>query len=139
MGQVAPDEDHRCAGRDAEEDHPGDVLLRVLGWDEAREYVPEEEHAEGGHREGLDEPIHHEGQGEPLGFAPHIREALRLDPDHHRVDHQPDEHGHDEVDARPFESRDRLEEAWREQSQGHPDGDRDGNPDGKKAFKDTHA
>ena len=63
LGQVTPDEDHGHARRDPEQDHARDVLLGVVGQDEAGEDVLEEQDTEPGHGEGLDEPVHDERRG----------------------------------------------------------------------------
>jgi hypothetical protein len=123
VGEVAPDEDHGRARRHAEQDHARDDLRGVLRGDHAREREPEEEHAERRHRERLDEPVDDEGEREPPGLLADILEARRLHLQHHRVDHQPDEHRDDQVDAGDLEPRNELKSAGEHQAKPHADAD----------------
>jgi hypothetical protein len=138
VGEVAPDEDHRGAGRDAEQDHAGDVLLGVFGPDEVREDVLEEEHAERRHREGLDEPVDHKGQRQPPRPLADLPQARRLHLEHHREDHQPDEQRHHEVHARPLEPRHGGEELGQGVAQAHTRRDGQRHPQRQEPLEHTH-
>ncbi len=137
-GQVAPHEHHRGAGRHAQQDHARDVLLRVLHGHQVREHVLEEQHAERGHGERLDEPVDDEGERQARGAPAHVAQAARVHLQHHRVDHQPDEHGHHQVDARPLEGGHRLEELRDQEPEAHAGRDGERDPEREIAFEEAH-
>ena len=136
--QLAPDEYHGGAGGHTQQDHPGDVLLRIRRRHPSRKHELEEEHPEPRHGEGLDQPVHHQGQRQALRASAHLAHATPVDLDHHRVDHDPDEHGYHQVDVRHFQCRHGLEQAGDGEPEGDPGPDAQGHPQGEEAFEQSH-
>ena len=66
-----------------------------------QEQVLEEDPAQERHRERLDEPVHEERDEKAAGLPADSEEAREVDLQHHRIDHQPDEHGDRDVDLAP--------------------------------------
>src|SRR5690606_25357627 len=56
----------------------------------------------------------------------------------HRVDHDPDEHRHRQVDVGVFEGGNEAEEPGEEVAEHHPGGDTEGHPQGEIAFEQAH-
>ena len=71
-----------------------------------QEQHPEEEPAQCRHGERLDEPVDDQREGQAPGFPADVLDGGKVDLDHHRVDHHPDEHGHHQVDVCVFEPGD---------------------------------
>ena len=80
---------------------------------QAGENVLEKQNAERRHGKRLDQPVDDQRDAQALRFPADILERGKVDVDHHRVDHDPDEHGHHQVDLCVFEARDPLRN-WQE-------------------------
>ena len=133
--QLTPHEHHRCTRRHPEQDHAGDVLARALRIDQAGEQVFEEEHAERRHGKRFDQPVDHQGDAQPLGLPADVLERGEVDVDHHRVNHDPDEHRDNEVDVGVFKIRDPLETGGNPRAEADPGDDAQRYPDREVAFK----
>ncbi len=138
LHQLAPDEDHRRAGGHAEQDHAGDVLGGRRRIDPGRVQVLEEEHAQRGHREGLDQPVDDQRQRQALRPATDLPNGRPVDLDHHRIDHHPDEQRNDQVDMRELQRRDGLEDAGHPQAQAHAGADAQGDPEAEVTLEQAH-
>ena len=57
-------------------EHPADVLLRIRRRHPSRERKLEEERAEPRRGEGLDEPVHHQGQRQASRVLAHLAHLL---------------------------------------------------------------
>ena len=66
---------HRELGHPQQE-HPADVLLRIRRRHPSRERELEEERAEPRRGEGLDEPVHHQGQRQASRVLAHLAHLL---------------------------------------------------------------
>ena len=138
LGEMAPNEDHRGTGSDAEQDHPCDDLGGFFGGDKADKKGFEEDDTEGSHCEGFDQPIDNEGEDQPFGFAPDIFDAGEIDFEHHGIDHQPDQRSNEKIDAGNLPHRNALECLRREKSKPYADSDGKSNPQREETFKKTH-
>jgi hypothetical protein len=137
-GQLRPDEDHRSAGRRAQKDQPCDVLTRVGRVDQVGKEVFEEQHAQRGHREWLDQPVDDHRDHQALGLAPDAAEAAQVHADHHRVDHRPDQDRHDQVDGGVFDRGERREKTGKDLAQRQPREDRGQHPEAQETLESTH-
>ena len=89
-GKLAPDKHHRGAGGTPRRIMPAMIseassAVTKLAKSPRKNSIPQ-----GGHGEGLDEPVHHERKQEPLRLAPHLGRRAQVYLDHHGVDHGPD-------------------------------------------------
>ena len=64
-----------------------------------------------------------------------VAQTVGFDLEHHRIDHQPDQHGHDEVDLGHLEVGDLLEHAGYDEPETDAREDRERHPDGEEAFE----
>ena len=67
--------------------------------DDSGEEVLEEESSEKGHAERLPEPVDEQNDQDPLRSAADTLQCREVDPQHHRIDHQPDQDRDREVDV----------------------------------------
>ena len=54
------------------------------------------------HAEGLDQPVDEQRHHQPLGLSGDAAKRAEIHLQHHRVDHQPDQHGDRDVDLGPW-------------------------------------
>ena len=85
------------------------ILTRQLQRDPGLEEVLEEDPAEERHREGLDQPVHEERDQDAARAAAHAQDAGQVDAQHHRVDHQPEQHRNRRVDLAALAELDAAE------------------------------
>ena len=97
IGEVAPHENHCRAGRGGEDDEPGGIILGRLRLDPRTENMLHEQPRQEGHAERLDQPVDEQRHCQPLGFARDAAERGEVHLEHHRINHQPDEHGDGDV------------------------------------------
>jgi hypothetical protein len=98
-GQGAPYKNHCRTGRNAQQDHARDILTGALGVYPVHEEHPEEQVSQRSHGEGLDQPVHHQGEDQTLRSSTDIPDGREIDLHHHRVDHHPDKYGDNQVDV----------------------------------------
>ena len=80
--QLRPDEDH--------------------GRDEISKHIAEEQDAERRHGEGLDQPVHDQGDDQAFRLVAHILQRGKVHANHHRPDHGPDQQRHRKIDIGIF-------------------------------------
>jgi hypothetical protein len=61
-----------------------------------------------------------------------------VDLEQHRYDHEPDQHGHRQIDLRHLRARDYAEEARHDVPERNARDDAEGNPECEVAFEDAH-
>ena len=113
--------------------------MRIFGLDQGRKDHLEEENRERGHGEGLDQPVDDQCDPQPLGLGDDVAEGAGIDADHHGIDHCPDEHGNDQIDAGELRLGNQCHKARCDIAKGDACQDRKGNPDAEVALKDVHA
>jgi len=99
IGQIRPHKDHRGAGRGGEDDEPGGVIFGHLRIDPRGENMLHEQPGQQGHAEWLDQPVDKQRHREAPGFARDAAQRGEIHLEHHRINHQPDEHGDGDVDV----------------------------------------
>ena len=139
LRQLRPDKDHRGARRGAEQDQAGNIGFGIIGRNEIREDVFEEQDAEQGHRERLDQPVDHQRDDQALGLGEGAAQAGELDADHHRPDHRPDQDRDGEIDIRIFQRGQRAEGGREQLAERETGGQGERDPDGEVFFKEAHA
>jgi hypothetical protein len=78
-----------------------------------------------------------QGERQALRSAADVAETARFDLEHHRVDHQPDQHGHDQVDPGDLEVGHRFEGSGHGEARADTGSDRSDHPDRQEAFEHT--
>jgi hypothetical protein len=119
-----------------------DVLVGKLVADPPHEEHPKEHIADGGHRERLHQPVHEQRDQDARRTAPHVRDAPEVDLEHHRVDHEPDQHRDRQVDLAPpgeLETAQGVGEAREGPAEDHTDHHAQRYPDRQVALEDAHA
>jgi len=58
VGQPTPDKYHRGARRGGQQDQASDIAVDLLGGQQRREQLSDEQPAQQGHRERFDQPVH---------------------------------------------------------------------------------
>ena len=139
VGQIAPHEHHGRARGRGQDDGPRQVLVTELWADQSREEVLEEEPAEHRHAERLDQPVHEQDDEDALGTPAHAADRREVDPQHHRVDHEPDEDGDRQVDVPDLEPAQRAHEPGGHRAERDPGDDTERHPRGEVALEGVQA
>jgi hypothetical protein len=140
VGQPAPDEDHRGAGRGGQQDQAGDVAVELVGRQpSARIDMADEHPAQQRHREGLHQPVYEQRHADAFDML--IRTSLHraeIHLDQHRDDHHPDQQADRQIDARHFDPP----RAWKGAGNHWPSSDAgddaEENPEREPAFEHAH-
>ena len=98
IGQVRPDEHHRCAGRCREDDGTGKVLIREIRAYERLKKNAEKQVADRRHRKRLHQPVHEQRDEYSARSFTNGDDAAEIDLQHHRIHHEPDQHCDRNVD-----------------------------------------
>ncbi len=106
--EVAPYKYHCSAGCGSEQHRPRKVLTCQIPWNECLIDHVEEEHGDCVHCKGLDEPVGHPGYHQAPGILSHLLDAVKVDLEHHRIDHEPDEDGYRYGDVCILKAREEL-------------------------------
>ena len=101
--QVAPDKDHRRAGRGTQKHSTGQIVFRQFLRNEVLENNVEKEPCDAKHREWFDQPVGDPRDEEAFRVFPDMLHALKVDLHHHRINHDPDQYGDRNGDLRIFQ------------------------------------
>ncbi len=152
-GEVSPDQDHRGAGRDPEENRPGNVgavkFDFFAAFDDLRagkevlKKDSEEQRCNRQHRERLDRPVHDQGEDHGLRIATRLDHFAEVDFHHDRIHHEEkadrDRNGNDRsvihVDRDPVEGFGQVRSEFPE---GDPGDNANRDPRGEVALKKAH-
>ncbi len=137
VGELAPHKHHRGAWGDPEQNHARDVFVSFASGDEISEHESEEQIRQASHCEWFDQPIDDQCENETLGAPADVVQAVGFDLEHHRVDHQPDQRGDDQVDVCHLEVSDLLEHAGNDQSESDASEDCEGYPNRQETLEAT--
>jgi ABC-type nickel/cobalt efflux system permease component RcnA len=77
-------------------------------------------------------------QHQALRTLPDLAHRAPVDLQHHGVDHQPDEHGHDHVHVGDLEGGDGGEDLGQRQAQAHAGEHAQADPDAQVTFEQAH-
>ena len=102
FGKVTPYEYHRRTGGRSKQYGPCKVLSCCLLRQNGFVQHEKEEQGDEIHRERLDEPVGHPGDNEALGVLSNLLDTVKVNLEHHRVDHEPDENGYRDGDIGIF-------------------------------------
>ena len=138
VGQVAPNEHHRRAGRGAQEHGSSQIFVSQPRWNPPLEDHEEEEPRDAEHRERLYEPVDHARHDQPLGVLGHVPYAMEVHFHHHRVDHHPDEDGHGNAHVGILELRECLRDDGQELAHGNVRNNTQQYPQGEVLVKESN-
>jgi len=96
--QLGPDKHHRRARCSAQQNEPGDILVRLIRINQICKQSVKKQYTKCCHREGFDQPVHDNGDDESFWFITHVAQTAEVHRHHHRIDHRPDENGDDQID-----------------------------------------
>ena len=139
VGQVAPDEDHRRAGGGGEQDETGDVAVDLRGREVGPEQPADEQPAQQRHRERLDGPVDEQRHADPAPVLPDPAERGEVDLHQHRDDHEPDQHGHRQVDLGDLRRSDRVEHGRQRVTERDAHDDAEPDPEGQVTLERGHS
>jgi hypothetical protein len=74
-GEPAPHEHHGGAGRGGQQDQAGDVAVELVGRQQRRKQVADEQPAQEGHRKRLDQPVHEQRDADAAHVLAHLVQA----------------------------------------------------------------
>ncbi len=111
VGEAAPHEDHRRAGRGRQQDQAGDVGVELVGGQIGGEDPAHEQPAEQRHREGFHRPVDEQRDADAPPVGRHPMQGAEVDLQQHGDDHEPDQQRHRQVDLGRLDAPHRLEHA----------------------------
>ena len=141
VSKVTPDKDHGRAGSGGQDDGPGHELLGLVRCDPVRENSFEKKHGEQEHGKGLDQPVDKQDDEKPPGISSHLQDRTEIDLQHHRKDHQPDQHNNWDVDMAAlgkFHGGKRRGDPGKKFPEHDTGNHADRHPDGEIPFKNIH-
>jgi len=109
VGELAPNEYHRCARRSCQDNQPCDVAIEFGGRQVRREHVADEKPPEESHRERLDCPIDQKGDADTLPVSAYLMQGTEIDFHEHGDDHHPYQQTDGDVDLRHFHASEHFD------------------------------
>ena len=138
IGEPAPDKYHRRAWCGSEQNQAGDIAVELLGRQQWREPVANEQPRQERHREWFYQPVHHECDADTAHMLANLAERAEVDADQHRDNHDPDEYTDRQIYLRDFKRSDRLEKRGQGLAEQNTGDDAQRHPRGQVAFEKTH-
>ena len=135
VGEATPDKHHGGAGGRRQQDETRHVAVQLIRRQPVGKQHADEEPAEEGHGEGLDQPVDEEGDPNPLEVPLHLMQGAKIYLEQHGDDHHPDKQPHRQVDPGHLHGADGLEEARQPLPQTNAHQDAEGDPGGQITFK----
>ncbi len=124
-GEVVPDEHHRDAAGEADDDHPG-AVGGLIG---------EEQPGQGEHQQRAEDPVERERGTRRATFAPELAELVVPDLGEHRVHHQQEPDGDREADGADAQPVEPVVQLWDQRSEHDPADHRERDPERQEAIE----
>ncbi|CAN0617276.1 protein of unknown function [Burkholderia multivorans] len=138
VGQPAPHEHHRGAGRGGQQNEAGHVAVELAGRQHRRKHVADEQPGQERHRERFDEPVDEQRHADAAKVLPDLMQRAEVHLHEHRDDHHPDEQADRQIDLCDFHPADRVEHARRHLAGGNAGDDAEKDPCRQVALEEAH-
>jgi hypothetical protein len=117
---------------------PVGIAVELDSRKQRTEQVANKKPRQKGHREGLDQPVHEQGDTDPPDVLAYLVQGAKVHLDQHRDNHHTYQQTNRQVHLSHFQAADGLEEPRQVLSQGNASHDAQKRPDAEVAFEHTH-